>query len=264
MYEFLNTAGFRLKAFTWWTGLTSVDENEEFDHRISSMYELDYIIKSNGGQILIDGRPYDCRPDTIIFRGPGHHVAGKGRYESFYMGFYIDSKVKPVFPIVTDTLSPKLYTLMYEMFNVYRDADDPLREFNIQRIFYNIFGEMSRSRPELSANASKDMAYSAAAEYINSHSSEKLTLDKIALMTGVSKYTLCRIVKEKVGISLFDYIEIIRVNNAAVLLNEKKKTIKEACFESGFKSMPTFFRAFKKVTGKTPSEYRQHADGMIN
>ncbi len=256
-YEFLNGAAFQLGGIWWHRGIHH-DTNAEFGHRISQTYEFDYVIKSYGGQILIDGVAFDCRPDTVILRGPGHRVVGKGGYESFYMQLRIDSPIPPEHPTRIDALPPRLYTLMYELFNTHRDEQDALREFHTQRLLYAIFGELVKAQSEQADYDQKDAVYRAITEYINNHYGQKLTLDKIAASTGVSKYTLCRLFKEKRGISLFAYVEIVRVNNAAVLLNEKKLTIKEACFESGFKSMPTFFRAFKKVTGKTPAEYRRH------
>jgi len=259
MYEFLNNAEFKLESISWHRGINH-DAGVEFGHRISKTYELDYIIKSYGGQILIDDVAYDCEPDTVIFRGPGHRVVGKGGYESFYIQLSVNSNITPEYLTRVEALTPQLYTLMYELFNMHRDGQNPLREFHTKRILYAIFGELVKAQREHVAHHTKDKVYSTVTQYINSHYMRKLTLDKIADRTGISKYTLCRVFKEKCGISLFDYIEIVRINNAVVLLNEKKFTVKEACFDSGFKSMSTFFRVFKKVTGKTPAEYRQHMD----
>jgi AraC-like DNA-binding protein len=48
-----------------------------------------------------------------------------------------------------------------------------------------------------------------------------------------------------------------RLNHALRLLNESRKTISEATFESGFESISHFSRSFKNRFGSTPSAYRQ-------
>lgn len=55
-----------------------------------------------------------------------------------------------------------------------------------------------------------------------------------------------------------DYINSYRINHACNLLKEHTdKPIFEVMFESGFNTKGPFNTAFKKITGKTPSEYRQ-------
>ncbi|MBQ4353357.1 MAG: helix-turn-helix domain-containing protein [Clostridia bacterium] len=255
-YQFLNDAELELKKMTWFHGMQN-SPGTILEVRTAEDYELDYIIKAGGGSIIIDGKKFVCKPDTIILRRPGQMVYGCGAYESFYLNLNITSSLPVSLPTEINALPPQVYTFFYELFKVYKEANDPLRPFRTRCLLYSVFSEIAAAYREPEQGHSKDILYERVIEYINCHYAQKLTLDKIADNAGISKYALCRIIKEKLGISLFDYIEIIRVNNSCILLIEKETSIKEACYESGFRSMSTFFRSFKKVTGNTPTEYRQ-------
>jgi YesN/AraC family two-component response regulator len=57
------------------------------------------------------------------------------------------------------------------------------------------------------------------------------------------------------------YINELRINHSLGLLSSQKdKPIFEVMFESGFNTKTAFNSAFKKYTGKTPSEFRIEFD----
>lgn len=51
-----------------------------------------------------------------------------------------------------------------------------------------------------------------------------------------------------------------RAKHAANLMTDSSKTVSEIAFESGFENLSHFSRAFKKITGTSPSEYRKSID----
>jgi len=58
--------------------------------------------------------------------------------------------------------------------------------------------------------------------------------------------------------NLNDYINSLRIEHACRLLLEKKeKPVFEVMYESGFNTKGAFNLAFKKTTGKTPTQYRE-------
>ena len=86
-----------------------------------------------------------------------------------------------------------------------------------------------------------------------------LTLDKIAEELNLSKSHLSRIINNELGVSLPDYLNTLRVAEAkSHLLNPEfaNYTLVAIGLEAGFNSKTTFNSAFKKITGFTPSEYR--------
>ena len=83
-------------------------------------------------------------------------------------------------------------------------------------------------------------------DYIESNMEEKLTLDTLAHLAGLSKYHFHRIFQAFTDETLYSFINRLRVERAAALLLTQKKTITEIAFSCGFNDSATFSRAFKK------------------
>ncbi len=105
--------------------------------------------------------------------------------------------------------------------------------------------------------ASYDKQISGIIAYINHHFSELHTLDQIADYMHISKYHLCRIFKDAMGITLIDYLNNIKVKNACNFLESTDKGILEISQLCGFNSLAYFSNVFKKITGYSPTKYKQ-------
>jgi AraC-like DNA-binding protein len=65
--------------------------------------------------------------------------------------------------------------------------------------------------------------------------------------------------KQSTGMSLLEYLTLLRMSYAQALLLDSSITILEVAMESGFGTVGAFSHAFKKLIGKSPSEYRRDA-----
>ena len=85
-----------------------------------------------------------------------------------------------------------------------------------------------------------------------------LTLDETAKALNISKHLLSQYLNEKLGQSFTHFINGYRIEKAKELLKSQTHyTIEGIGYNCGFNSKSTFFTAFKKITGKTPSEYQK-------
>lgn len=87
----------------------------------------------------------------------------------------------------------------------------------------------------------------------------KLTLASLAERLGTSPRSLSRTISEGCSMNFFELINSYRIKEVKEnLLNEDYKhyAILSIGLEAGFKSKSTFYDAFKKNTGMTPSQYR--------
>lgn len=94
-------------------------------------------------------------------------------------------------------------------------------------------------------------------EYINQNFAAIQSIEQIADAFYISKYHLCRIFKQSMGITLIDYLNHVKVRNACSYLEFSEKGILEVSQLCGFHSSAYFSNVFKKITSLSPSEYRK-------
>jgi AraC family transcriptional regulator len=90
-------------------------------------------------------------------------------------------------------------------------------------------------------------------DYIESHLTEKLSLEEISKATGVSDYHFRKVFYYLSGISLSEYVKKRKLSEANKdLLNGNSVT--DVAFKYGYQSIDGFTRAFKSWSGFLPSE----------
>src|SRR5947199_9567568 len=95
-----------------------------------------------------------------------------------------------------------------------------------------------------------------ARKFIHEHSDDELSLTKVAKFSNISGNHLSEKFKEVTGINFVDYIARIRVGKARDLLQNPNLRISEIAFAVGFQSLSQFNRVFKKLTRKSPTQFR--------
>lgn len=96
-----------------------------------------------------------------------------------------------------------------------------------------------------------------AVEYVNTHFSQKISLEELSSRAGFSRYHFARIFKENTGFTVIEHINAIRCENAGFLLRETTKTVSEISYECGFDNPSYFAKSFSKFYSILPSEYRK-------
>ena len=94
--------------------------------------------------------------------------------------------------------------------------------------------------------------------YINDNFKDNITLEKLEKEFFVNRFHLCHRFKEAMGMSIIDFVHIVRVAEAQRLLLQKNVSISNIYDYCGFNNHTHFYRVFKKVTNTTPKEYRSN------
>lgn len=90
--------------------------------------------------------------------------------------------------------------------------------------------------------------------YIKSNFPEKLSVDVFTEKYNINRSAFSKIFNRINGMSFPDYVRRCRINNVIDLMKHKDYPIIEAAFESGFNSVSGFYKAFRDVTGLSPSD----------
>ena len=92
-------------------------------------------------------------------------------------------------------------------------------------------------------------------QYLNTHYSEDISLSDVADRFYHSKYHVCHLFREQVGVTIGDYLVLRRIHLVNDLIR-RGDPVTDSCFAAGFKNYSNFFRLYKKHTGMTPQEFK--------
>lgn len=95
--------------------------------------------------------------------------------------------------------------------------------------------------------------------YVNAHYSEPLTRKEIAKAVGYNESYISRLFSATLKTSIPNYINALRVYDAAKMLRQTDLPISTIANRLGFGTLRNFNRVFLKETGKNPKDYRTTA-----
>lgn len=93
-------------------------------------------------------------------------------------------------------------------------------------------------------------------EYIQQHFAERIKLEDLATMVGMTPSAFSRSFKLSTHRTVTEYIAEIKLGYAARALVDTAQNISEICYASGFNNISNFNRVFKAKKGMTPKEFR--------
>lgn len=97
-------------------------------------------------------------------------------------------------------------------------------------------------------------------EYINKHYQTIQNLDDISYAVHISKPHLCKLFKKEMNITVSDYLNTVRINNACELLRNSKHSITYIATDCGYNSSTYFCKTFRHIVHMSPNEYRKHIE----
>jgi len=93
-------------------------------------------------------------------------------------------------------------------------------------------------------------------KFIEKHSGEELSLRRVAKAVNIHPNYLSEKFKQVTGMNFVEYIARARFAAACDLLRNGNLRISEIAFAVGFQSLSQFNRVFKRLSGKSPTQYR--------
>lgn len=92
--------------------------------------------------------------------------------------------------------------------------------------------------------------------YINSNYSRQIFLGKLSQELDINEKYLCSLMMKELGVTFLQYLDYIRLKNAAILLLNTNKTVIEISQLTGFSSERQMFNVFKRRVSMTPSQFK--------
>ncbi len=115
-------------------------------------------------------------------------------------------------------------------------------------------GEEAPSEAETEAAGS--FVVKAALQFLEQHFAEHITLSQVADRVFVSQWHLSKLINRHTGKNFFDLVNQLRVKKARELLRDPALKVHEVAEKVGYADVAHFSKNFKRLTGKSPVEYR--------
>ena len=95
-----------------------------------------------------------------------------------------------------------------------------------------------------------------ARQFIAENRRKPITLRTVAQASGASMFHFCKLFRATTGVKFTEYVARSRVEDARELLCNRRLRMCEVAYESGFQSLTAFHRAFQRILGQSPTDYR--------
>ena len=259
----------------------SVDEHPVpavFSRHCHTHYEIIYVVRG-AGNYVVEGEKYDLRPSTLMFFRPGEfHYVDVRREEPYerYV-FHFSAEGVPAAAAALARLEEKplgegnFYAIedvpigvrpLFERFEKTIGLRHEEAEALSRLLLSEILLLLSLASPAKHSKKKEEPLGARVIRYVNAHIAEPLSLDDIAGEFYVSKYYLCRAFKRHNGISILGYINGKRVMMARQMI-ESGEVASVVSERVGFSDYSTFYRAYRKAYGHSPTDGRRSAGGRV-
>jgi len=96
-----------------------------------------------------------------------------------------------------------------------------------------------------------------ACAYMSKHFAENISSSGVAEMIGVTPSYLSRVFRKDMNQTVVEYLNQIRIEQAKKMIADGGIQLGTLAKQTGFNSNTYFFTVFKRLTGKTPQEYKK-------
>ena len=100
-------------------------------------------------------------------------------------------------------------------------------------------------------------------EYIEENYTKPLTNESLSALYGYHPNYLCKLFKDNIQMSPYQYVLNLRIAQAKKLISETSLPLTVIATMTGFQDYPYFSSYFKKKTGLSPAVYRSQSHGNV-
>jgi len=161
--------------------------------------------------------------------------------------------------ILTNAMTHSIQRTLQTLINSLGDTDDTDRlcatgQLYILFAYLRQMGENQKRHPDMS---NQDPCVWKAIRFIEQNYYLDINVEMLCKHVNYSRSYLSRIFKSEMNMTIPEYTNMVRIQNAKSLLTETNMPMHEISTSVGVHDSFYFSKLFKKVTGETPREYRK-------
>lgn len=231
---------------------------------------LFFIVAEGEGTLTYDGVAYPLSRGSCVFidcRRPYSHATSQRLWTLAWAHFdgptmhgvyrkYVERGGLPAFHPEDVQTYLDLMTQLQQT----AAADDHVRDMHINELLSALLSRLMQSawRPAMHRSGADSRSRIADVKaWLDSHYNEKVALDDLAERFYINKFYLTRLFREQYGSTIVNYLLSLRISRAKELLRFTDLSVEEIGARCGMPEANYFSRAFRKIEGVSPSEFRR-------
>lgn len=106
-------------------------------------------------------------------------------------------------------------------------------------------------------NKNKSPCVCRAIEYIEKNYTNEISIDELCKELNINKCYFCNIFKKETGYTFINYLNNYKIEKSKKLLKNQNLSLLDIAIAVGFNNQSYYSTVFKKITNKTPLEFRE-------
>jgi len=223
-------------------------------------YDLTYITKGST-RYTINGKVYELGPGDLIFMTEGDEKEAVTYPNKLMQCYTVNFSMlypalkcpPPAFPTVSNIgLRRDVIDLFREMTISWSEQQE-CYVMKTRALLMLILHRLSEILIYSDSSSTSDNRINKVTNFIATHYSEKLTVKDLSEMVRLHRVYLGYLFKQQTGMTVYQYITLIRVRNAETMLQSGKYKVQEVAENCGFSDVNHFYKSFRQIRGFPPS-----------
>ncbi len=255
-----------------WAGQRKCSPSHNIGPRVLDTYKL-VIVVSGKGYLEQDSHPaVPLTAGDIFFLFPRHlhhyWADPDDPWEIMWVAF--NSSLCPRFLhsihittehyVLNSILNDSLQRSMYQIINALGDEEDRYRFCAIgalYTLFYKI--DLALRTKEAVQPEPEESIPAKITAFIDQNFYLPIDMDTLCQHVSYSRSYISRIFKSDMGMTVSEYIQLVRIRNAQSLLRDTSLSIQEVSYSVGIDDPLYFSKIFRRLSGQSPRDYRNQA-----
>ncbi|MEG1426083.1 MAG: AraC family transcriptional regulator [Oscillospiraceae bacterium] len=223
-------------------------------------WEMLYMEKGGTTQICDTGISRFTAGDILLIAPKTVHSTFSDQGGSRIIVIQFDESLWPgvaeySYPAAENPYLPEMTRLFFQLLEEYQGRRDGFLNMTHGALL-QIFAYLTRLKKIPVARSKGYFKTRYIFQYIDAHIRENITLEETAKALGYSPQYLTSMIKEYSGYSFKPYVDYAKIMAAVRMLRFDDKTVSDVAESLAYTDVSAFSRAFKRVTGSTPSAFR--------
>ncbi|MEH7120478.1 AraC family transcriptional regulator [Neobacillus vireti] len=231
----------------------------EIIHNRIGFQDLTFVVEGKSNY-FINGIKYTVEPGDVIYIPEGSirqaYTYKEDPMHSFAFNFNwtpVGSPIAlPLEPVTKNVLTNELRGYIRQFTQVWMSSQ-PGSVMEARALFMLILHRLLTITSQKSILVHTDLRVKKILEYMIDHYPEELDLSNMARNFHLHPVYLGKLFKKNTGYSFKEYLNMIRVNNAEMLLSTGEFSVTEVAERCGFHDVSYFSNVFKSMKGYPPS-----------